>query len=289
MFPILPVGAAARHASDPHTVKLWQAMPGTHRGQTVSVSAQLMGDLQTAQSVIDAVKQNLSHGAGNLKSDFMLSEGASYQRSVAARHLREVDFRGDDNGLAKSALAAQAGACAEHCALTLAYLADMQLDRPIFTYAAANDADHQINLIGDLREPRQAIVVDAWPSFAKAHLLDNAQFQPDPARILAVHYPGMKARFGLDEMIEVAAVDEGRVAEINQLKGTPSYAQTLAARPDIGLREQPHGLRNLGVRYQNQDDFNQLFENTVDRADYERQARGAQLAQRHLPQPPEEV
>ena len=144
-----------------------------------------MDELRTAQDVIDIVKETIS--AGNLKNDFMLTSGDSYHRSMAARHIREVDYRGDSNGLAKSAMAAGAGACLEHSELTMAYLSNMDLSRPVFTYANANGPDHRFNIIGDMREPKTAVVVDAWPSFARAHLLNNSAFQPDGSRLMDVH------------------------------------------------------------------------------------------------------
>lgn len=185
MFPVLPTRTSALYAGDSQTVKLWEAMPGIHRGQTVTVSASRMEELRTAQDVIDIVKETIS--AGNLKNDFMLTSGDSYHRSMAARHIREVDYRGDSNGLAKSAMAAGAGACLEHSELTMAYLSNMDLSRPVFTYANANGPDHRFNIIGDMREPKTAVVVDAWPSFARAHLLNNSAFQPDGSRLMDVH------------------------------------------------------------------------------------------------------
>lgn len=282
MFPTIPVRPAAVCQNDPQTVKLWEAMPGNHRGETVIVSSATMSDLRTAQSVIDAVKENLSYGAGNLKNDFMLSAGESYYRSIAARHVRNTDFRGDNNGLAKSALSAQAGACSEYSALAMVYLSNMGLERPVFTYTAANEPDHQFNIIGDIREPRAAVVVDPWPTFAKAHLVNNAGILPLPNSVLDVHYPGMSPRMKIEDIGDVQALDSHRVARINQLHNTPSYQEVISQRPEIGLRNKLHGIRNLGVRYQNQDQPNDVVENTVDRDHYERQAHGVRLARQQL-------
>lgn len=282
MFTVLHARGSALYDNNTQTVKLWEAIPGNHRGETVTVSARLMTELHTAQSVIDTVKENLSYGAGNLKNDFMLTSGESYQRSIAARHIRDTDFRGDDNGLAKSALAAQAGTCSEYSALIIAYLSNMDLHRPIFTYAAANEPDHQFNVIGDIRESADAVVVDAWPSFAKAHLLNNATFQPSSTSVLDVHYPGMKIKLELEDMAEVAKLSKERVAQINRIKDTPSYEEVLRHRPDIGLRNKLHGINNLGVRYQNRDDSSDIFENKVSSHNYERQAHGVFLVQHHL-------
>lgn len=282
MFPTLPVSISALQTSNSQHVKLWVAIPGNHQGETVSVSASLMGELTTAQDVIDLVKANLRHGAGNLKNDFMLTLGESYQRSISARHIRDLDFRGDANGVVKSALAAQAGACSEYAELVMAYLSNMDLKRPIFTYAAVNDVDHEFNVIGDIREPKEAVVVDAWPSFAKAHLLNNARFQTEPTRVLDVHYPGLESKIKLEDMAEVSPLGDDRVAQINHIHKTPSYEEVLTQQFDIGLRSITHGIRNLGVRYQNQDNPSDIRENTVDRHDYERQAHATALADAHL-------
>lgn len=280
MFPILPTRASALYASDSQTVKLWDAMPGDHRGQTVTVSATLMAELHTAQDVIDVVKETIC--GGNLKNDFMLTSGDSYHRSMAARHIRELDYRGDNNGLAKSAVAAGAGACSEHSELTMAYLSNMDLSRPVFTYANANGPDHRFNIIGDLREPKTAVVVDAWPSFAKAHLLDNAAFQPDGSRLMDVHLPGSPAKIDMTAMAEIERLSQQRITQISKANNIPSYDEILNRPRDIGLRDRHHGINNLGVRYQNEDSPGDIIENTVSRHDYERQAHGAQLAQKHL-------
>lgn len=283
MFPTLPVSSSALTGRHQESVKLWEAVPGHHRGTTVSVSSQLMQELHTAQDVINAVKENLAYGAGNLKNDFMLTAGESYQRSIAARHIRDNDYRGDDNGLAKAAIAVRSGACSEYSAVAMAYLSNMDLARPVFTYAAANDTDHQFNVIGDLREPQRAVVVDAWPTFAKAHLLGNASFQPQPGSVLDVHYPGMRPKVELSELAEVQPVTAERIARVNQMLDTPQYQEVISQRREIGLRTQTHGLQNLAVSYRNQDDATDVLRNTVSRDDYERQAHAAQQAQRYLP------
>jgi hypothetical protein len=280
VFPILPTRASALHAGNSQTVKLWEVMPGNHRGQTVTVSASLMAELHTAQDVIDVVKETIC--GGNLKSNFMLTSGDSYHRSMAARHIRELDYRGDNNGLAKSAVAAGAGACSEHSELTMAYLSNMDLSRPVFTYANANGPDHRFNVIGDLREPKTAVVVDAWPSFAKAHLLDNAAFQPDGSRMMDVHLPGTPAKIDITAMAEIEHLSQERITQISKANNIPSYDEILNRPRDIGLRDRHHGINNLGVRYQNEDSPGDIIENTVSRHDYERQAHGAQLAQEHL-------
>lgn len=282
MFPTLPVRTSALAGPQGEVVKLWESMPGQHRGRTVNVSAERMAELRTAQDVIDIVKEHLAYGAGNLKSDFMLTSGESYHRSLAARYMREVDYRGDDSGLAKSAVSAQAGTCAEHSALAMAYLSNMDLDRPVFTYAAGNDADHQFNVIGDIREPKKAVVVDAWPTFAKAHLLNNATFQPAQNGVLDVHYPGMPAKVEMDDLASVEPLDAERLQQISQSMNAPSFREVLEQRPDIGLRKQAHGLQNLGVSYRNRDDETDVLHNVVDRSTYERQAQGADQARRYL-------
>lgn len=283
MFPVLPVTTSQVKSSNSNTVQLWNAMPGRHRGETVSVSANLMNELRTAQSVIDVVKENLSSGTGNQKTDFMLTQGQSYQRTIAARHVRDADFRGDNQAIVKSALAARAGNCGEQSALAMAYLSNMELDRPIFTLAAANHPDHQLNVIGDLREPRKAVIVDSWPVFARAHLADNAALRPDPSRVLDVHYPGSPPKMDLGNFGAVERLNNARVAHINQQRQTPSFDQTLANPSLVRLEGQTHSIRNLGVRYQNKEKAEDVQENTAERTEYERQAGAMRLAQRYFP------
>ncbi|MCU5772261.1 hypothetical protein N5923_20425 [Erwiniaceae bacterium BAC15a-03b] len=282
MFPAIPVAPHLLKSNDQQTVKLWQAMPGNHRGETVEVSASLMSELQTAQSVIDIVKEHLSFGPGNGKSAFMLTRGQNYQREVAARHVRDADFRGDNQAIVKSALAAQTGNCGENSALTMAYLSAMELDRPIATWAAANNPDHQFTVIGDLRMPGEAVVVDSWPVFARAHLVNNAQFQPDASRPLDIHMPGMPPKMELDQMGDITPLSKDRIAHINQRNQTPGYEQALADPSRVRLFERNHGIVNLGVRYQNRDNPQDVHENTANREEYERQAYGTRLARQHL-------
>lgn len=284
MFPALPLTSVQVKRSDPQTVKLWEALPGQHRGETVLVSPELMNELNIAQSVIDAVKDNLVHGTGNQKTDYMLSRGQSYHHAVAARYLRDVDFRGDDRAIVKSALAVRGGTCGEHSALAMAYLSNMDLTRPVFTYAVENHPDHQLNVIGDLREPRRAVVVDSWPVFARAHLADNAALRPDSNRLLDVHLPGSAPKMELDELADVKLVDEERIAHINQQKQIPTYHQVLENPGSVRLEGRTHGLRNVGVRYQNRENAAEVLENIADRAVYERQAMAMQQARRYFPE-----
>lgn len=284
MFPALPLTSSQVKRSDPHTVKLWEAIPGQHRGETVQVSPWLMNELHIAQDVIDAVKDNLAQGTGNQKTDYMLTQGRSYQHAVAARHIRDVDFRGDDRAIVKSALAAQGGTCGEHSALAMAYLSNMDLTRPVFTYAAENHPDHQLNVIGDLREPRQAVIVDSWPVFARAHLADNAALRANINRLLDVHLPGSAPKISLEELSEITPVDEARIAHINHQKQTPDYQHVLQNPASVRLEERTHGASNLGVRYQNLEREADLLENIADRAVYERQAMAMQQARRYFPE-----
>lgn len=284
MFPALPLTSTQVKRSDPNTVKLWEAMPGRHRGETLYVSPGLMSELHTAQGVIDAVKENLSQGTGNQKTDFMLSSGRSYQHAVAARHIRDVDFRGDNQAIVKSALAAQGGTCGEHSALVMAYLSNMELERPIFTYAVSNHPDHQLNVIGDLREPRQAVVVDSWPVFARAHLADNAALQPNISKPLDVHLPGSDPKFSIEDLGDIQRLDEARIAHINKQKQTPDYNQVLEEPGRVRLEERTHGASNLGVRYQNRDNEAETFENIADRSVYEAHAMAMQQARRYFPE-----
>lgn len=283
MFPSLPLTSTQVNRNHPTTVKLWEAMPGTHRGETVHVTPGLMSELNTAQSVIDAVKDNLAQGTGNQKADYMLSRGRSYQHAIAARHVRDADFRGDDQAIVKSALAAQGGTCGEHSALAMAYLSNMELSRPIFTFAAENHPDHQLNVIGDLREPRQAVVVDSWPVFARAHLASNAALRPAINQPLDVHYPGAEPKIPIETLGDIVPLDDARVAHINHQRQTPTFEQVLENPTRVRLEGVTHGLQNLGVRYQNRDDAADVLENTADRARYETQARAMQQAQRYFP------
>ncbi|MEM6052169.1 hypothetical protein AAH450_16535 [Erwinia sp. P7711] len=284
MFPALPLTSAQVKRSDPQTVKLWEALPGRHRGETVLVSPELMNELNIAQNVIDVVKDNLVHGTGNQKTDYMLSRGQSYYHAVAARHLRDVDFRGDDGAIVKSGQAARGGTCGEQSALAMAYLSNMDLTRPVYTYAVENHRDHQLNVIGDLREPRRAVVVDPWPIFARAHLVDNAALRPDINRLLDVHLPGSDPKIELDELADVKLVDEKRIAHINQQKQIPTYHQVLENPGSVRLEGRTHGIRNAGVRYQNRENAAEVLENIADRAVYERQAMAMQQARRYFPE-----
>lgn len=283
MFPTLPLTSSQVKRNDPHTVKLWEAMPGQHRGETVQVSPGVMHELHLAQDVINAVKDNLSQGTGNQKTDYLLTQGGSYQHAVAARHLRDVDFRGDNQAIVKSALAAQGGTCGEHSALAMAYLSNMDLTRPIFTYAVENHPDHQLNIIGDLREPHQAVVVDSWPVFARAHLANNAALRANINRPLDVHLPGSEPKIPLEELGETEPVCEARITHINHQKQTPDYHQVLENPRRVRLEECTHGISNLGVRYQNRESPTDVLENIADRAVYERQAIAMQQARHYFP------
>lgn len=283
MFPDLPGISSQIKSSEPHSVKLWEAMPGRHRGETVQVSPVQMSELKTAQNVIDLVKETLTGGTGNQKTDYILTRGESYQRAVAARHVRDKDFQGDNQAIVKSALAALGGTCGEQSALAMAYLSMMDLKRPIYTYAAANHPDHQFNVIGDLREPRQAVIVDSWPVFARAHLADNAQFQPDSQRILDVHMPSSVPKMAEEAFGEVVPLSNERILHINQQHQTPAYNEVLESPERIRLQGRMHAIRNLGVRYQNRDNEAEILDNIVDRAFYERHALAMQQARPLFP------
>lgn len=83
-------------------------------------------------------------------------------------------------------------------------------------------------------------------------------------------------------MAEIGRLSQERITQISRANKIPTHEEILNRPRDIGLRDRHYGINNLGVRYQNEDNPGDIIENTVSRHDYERQARGAELAQRHL-------
>ncbi|WP_034917695.1 hypothetical protein [Erwinia sp. 9145] len=275
MFPSIsniPVSS-----TDPGTVELWRALPGRHQQQTVTVSAQLMNELHSAQSAIDFVKDQLTFGSDNQQSDFVRTGGESHRHGVAALHLRDTDFRGDNNALTKAAFQAQAGTCGEISAAVMAVLSTLDLDRPIFTYAAAGGLNHQFNVIGDIRQPGSAVVADGWPVFARSHLLDNALFVPDGAAILDVHNPKMRPKAELEDILSVSPLSEERITSINNSYKTPDVAKlNQLALTDDRLVQQLHGVKNLGVTYQNAENAQDLHLQTASVEHYNAHAQPMQ-------------
>jgi hypothetical protein len=142
---------------------------------TVNVTAETFAHLQVAQTVNQIVKQTFVAGAGNQKLDILASRGESWARLDMAT---DKYPGGNQKSRLQRVQYAQGGQCATHASLSLAMLAQHDLNAPV-VQIWEKEMDHVYALIGDPRDRRygekNTVLVDPWVSAPSACTLAEAR------------------------------------------------------------------------------------------------------------------
>ncbi|MNL07014.1 hypothetical protein D3C87_1276720 [compost metagenome] len=142
------------------------------------------------------------------------------------------------------------GNCGEHAQLTFNLLSSVNTNEPVFLVSAGNGVDHAFTIIGDPRvlPLSKIVIVDAWPTFPRAHMADVGTFNIGALRDSAPMAADPKYSVD-DEFLlrnsRVAFPDQpslSRKAEINSMGG--GYLQLFSlAGSRIGLDYKSEGVR----------------------------------------------
>ncbi|WP_458373944.1 RHS repeat domain-containing protein [Pseudomonas laurylsulfatiphila] len=190
------------------------------------VDADMFKSLQQAHAANLIAKTLLVQGAPNQMVDLWRSPMSPTEMLEARRRVRA-----SENNV-QAAIDIGVGSCTEHSKITFNLLASSKTKHKIYR-VKAKDADHNFTIIGHPKELplEQIVVVDAWPTFPRAHTLDVGAF-------------------------EVGFIREGASAEANSMYELDDAK--LLANAEIKFPEMPPAKRLLEVNSV-LNTYNQLF------------------------------
>lgn len=148
----------------------------------IEVDSQTMANLRLAQRTIERSRELLPL-SGNQKPSIWEKGGSAIAK---LKNLRKIDLA---TGLptanltiaeaARGAIEIKGGNCSENSKVTFSILASQPRDSAIHIVKAPR-YDHQFVVIGDLKGPKEQLVVaDSWPEFPAAHLASECYFKYD--------------------------------------------------------------------------------------------------------------
>lgn len=200
--------------------------------------------MSIANKAIDATKQDLAFGAGNIIEDVSNTDTESLGRADHARDLysevNKKNFTDLDKIMLRAAAAkiAMGGNCHEHAAIAFAHLMSSTkgVHIQICKIQMELNPDDQhvfVRILGD----QWSIVVDAWGSNCNAELLKNSKYKDRQNEIDVIHET---MTTGTDELLKKSKaalkqtkVYQSKLEDIEQYKNFESKpAQTLSDSSD---------------------------------------------------------
>ncbi|MBD1552265.1 hypothetical protein [Pseudomonas typographi] len=275
MFPTVSGHTGSTLPGTDETVKLWDKLPGNHHGQTIQVSSVAMRDIKRCREALGFIHEAFPHGPGNQQTSLVASQGENYQRVVAARYIKTRELRDDPQRQVKASFQTGGINCEELADVTKAVLAMLGLERPVYTHQVAG-LDHVVSVIGDQRADRDVVVAENWPVLSTGGMLLQHSRLPPLGALIAAQMPSQPAPLTEDQILDTMAqaLDDQRIEHINASEQTPPYHELkqLSQAPGSRFYKQLHGMTNLGIRYQDENDATQVATQSIARDRYEQHA-----------------